>query len=304
MQAGPLLSLSPSFNSYSSTGKLAEIAARVVKELRQENINGCVYDSWEADHEDSAATQFEESTLKSNPHEESRPEVGDDDDPHGDEDGEFEFAFVCREQSSSPISADEIFYNGQIKPIYPLFDRDLLLGNDAPRNDVVSRDSKTAPTTTTTTTTRRRQPLRKLMFEEERESTASCSSSEADELDGLPPETFCVWTPKTSAEASPQRSCKKSNSTGSSKRWKFRRLLSRSNSEGKDMFVFLTPSKKTEKGGSGNVKVAGKSTPAKDAGDGVGAHKAHAHYVKNKEDDKKKSLLPLVGFLGKNLHPF
>lgn len=299
MQAGPLLSLSPSFNSYSSTGKLAEIAARVVNEFRHENVdNGCGFDPWGVDDENSAATQFQESTLKSNPHEKIRPE-GDD---RGDED-EFEFAFVCREPSLSPISADEIFYNGQIKPIYPLFNRDLLLGNDAPRNDVVSRDSKPTPTTTTTTTTRRRQPLRKLMFEEERESTASCSSSEADELDGLSPGTFCVWTPKTSAEASPERSCKKSNSTGSSKRWKFRQFLSRSNSEGKDVFVFLTPSKKAEKGSSGDNKVAGKITKAKEAGDSMGAHKASAHYVKNKEDDKK-TLLPLVGFLGKNLHPF
>jgi hypothetical protein len=301
MQAGALLSLSPSFNSYSSTGKLAEIAARVVNEFRQENVDngGCGFDHWGVDdHEDSAATQFEESSLKSNPHEQIRPEVDDHGDGDEDED-EFEFAFVCREPSLSPISADEIFYNGQIKPIYPLFNRDLLLGNDAPLNDVVSRDSKTAPTTT-----RRRQPLRKLMFEE-RESTASCSSSEADELDGLPPETFCVWTPKSSAETSPERSCKKSNSTGSSKRWKFRQLLSRSNSEGKDIFVFLTPSKKAEKGSSGDDKLAGKGTTAKEAGNGMGgAHKAHAHYVKNKEDDKKKSSLPLVGFLGKNFHPF
>ena len=41
---------------------------------------------------------------------------------------------------------------------------------------------------------------------------------------------------------------KKSSSTGSaSKRRRFRDLLRRSNSEGKDSFVFLTPSKREEK---------------------------------------------------------
>ncbi|XP_015882574.3 uncharacterized protein LOC107418395 [Ziziphus jujuba] len=336
MQAGPLLSLSPSFNSYSSTGKLAEIAARVVNEFRQENNGsngggGFVYDPWEND--ENLHTQFGDLSLNlnSNPHEENLPQQLDHYHDENDEDheGEFEFASVCRDLgSSSPISADELFYNGQIKPIYPLFNQDLLRNDDAPKNVVVnqpsSMDSKTpsSSTTKTTTTTRRRQPLRKLMIEEERESasTASCSSSESDELDGLSPESFCVWRPKTTAagvSTTPER-CKKSNSTGSSKRWKFRQLLSRSNSEGKDMFLFLSPSKKAEKGiSSGDKKVAGKVT-AKEVsvnGDGVGAHEAHQ--VKNravKEEDKKKSFLSygqdIVGFfsnvdgVSRNLNPF
>lgn len=317
MQAGPLLSLSPSFNSYSSTGKLAEIAARVVNEFRQENVdNGCcAFDPWET-HENSPATQFGKSAFESNPDEQRAAEHHEDED-----EDEFEFAFVCRDSSSSPISADDIFCNGQIRPVYPVFDRSLLQQNDVVLE--ASRDSKapTATTTPTPTPTRRRQPLRKLMFEEERDSMASCSSSEADELDGLPPETFCVWTPKAAAEASPRGSCKKSNSTGSSKRWKFRQLLRRSNSEGKDMFVFLTPTKKAPQKASsgGDVKVAGKGSALQGvsvAGDGAVAHEAHAHYVKSrassvgKEDEKKKSLLPLVGLfanvngLGKSLHPF
>ena len=58
-----------------------------------------------------------------------------------------------------------------------------------------------------------RLPLRKLLIEER--ETASCSSSEADELEGVPSGTYCVWTPKA-AESPPGR-CRKSNSTGSSK---------------------------------------------------------------------------------------
>nr|GMD86846.1 uncharacterized protein LOC109155132 isoform X1 [Ipomoea batatas] len=38
-------------------------------------------------------------------------------------------------------------------------------------------------------------PLRKL-FTEECETQSSCSSSEADELDGVPAETYCIWRPK------------------------------------------------------------------------------------------------------------
>ncbi|RVW53121.1 hypothetical protein CK203_080653 [Vitis vinifera] len=88
-----------------------------------------------------------------------------------------------------------------------------------------------------------RRPLRKLLIEER--GTDSCSSSEADELEGVPPGTYCVWTPKV-AESPPAR-CRKSNSTGSSKRWKFRDFLHRSNSDGKDTFVFLTPNSSVKK---------------------------------------------------------
>nr|GLL44636.1 uncharacterized protein LOC109150784 [Ipomoea trifida] len=38
-------------------------------------------------------------------------------------------------------------------------------------------------------------PLRKL-FTEECETQSSCSSSEADELDGVPVETYCIWRSK------------------------------------------------------------------------------------------------------------
>ncbi|GMI68399.1 hypothetical protein like AT3G27880 [Hibiscus trionum] len=77
-----------------------------------------------------------------------------------------------------------------------------------------------------------RIPLRKLFIGDE--DIQSSSSSEADELDGLPTDNYCVWKPKQSAESSPNR-CKKSKSTGSSssKRWRFiKDLLKRSNSDG------------------------------------------------------------------------
>ncbi|XVE54960.1 hypothetical protein DITRI_Ditri03aG0122900 [Diplodiscus trichospermus] len=211
MQGSPVLSLSsssPSFNNCSSAGRLAEIASRVVEEFRQEYSGGSqrdIYDEiW------------------------PQQQVMQDDD--------FEFPFVCREPETSVlISADEIFYNGQIRPIYPLFNTKLLYDHV----DATSFASKPRP---------RRLPLGKLMSEER--ETASSSSSEADDQDGVTPGTYCVWTPKggtSGSDIDDQEShgkCKKSNSTGSSKRWKLRDLLYRRNSDGKDTFDFLAPSKR------------------------------------------------------------
>ncbi|KAH0975520.1 hypothetical protein GBA52_017419 [Prunus armeniaca] len=222
---------------------------------------------------------------------------------------EFEFAFVGRDAHTSPISADEIFSNGQIRPVYPLFDQDLLKQH----NDVVSpenvngdadavnkKNSKAA-----TTPKQRRLPLRMLMIEEERE-TASCSSSEADDLENLPPGTYCVWAPPKT----------KSSSAGSSKRWKFRDLLYRSSSDGKETFVFLAPSSTKRADNKNNNKddVVSK----KRIGGGRGVSQNEERFVMRskaaEEGDKRRSFLPyrqdFVGFfsnvngLSRNLHPF
>ncbi|KAG6635205.1 uncharacterized protein LOC122280471 [Carya illinoinensis] len=240
MQGGSVVSLSPSFNSY-SPGKLAEIAARVVEELRHEADSDTNIFPWATENPPISSRVISNAEPPQRQQEEDMSNNnGEDEDGYEDEDDDFEFAFVCREPDSSPISADEIFYNGQIRPIYPIFDQSLLVN-----------DSRTS-TDSSNTSKLRRLPLRKLMTEErEREEArepASCSSSEADELDGIPAGSYCVWAPtKPPADVAPSSpsNCKKSNSTGSSKRWKFRDLLYRSNSDGKDTFVFLTQSKKT-----------------------------------------------------------
>ncbi|RZB55998.1 hypothetical protein D0Y65_045305 [Glycine soja] len=124
--------------------------------------------------------------------------------PHVDDD--FEFSFVPRHTDSSPVSADDIFYNGQIRPIYPLFHQNAVVH--------ASATTETAPHEPR----RRRLPLRTLMFEEEEErETVKIDSS--NELYGVAEGTYCVWTPP----------CKKV-----SKRWKIRDfLLPRSHSDGK-----------------------------------------------------------------------
>ncbi|KAA8542671.1 hypothetical protein F0562_023830 [Nyssa sinensis] len=279
MQSSPVLSLSPSFNSYSS-GKLAEIAARVVEEFRVESESQ-VDDLFGFISEEAASDRGQE-----------KPQVEEVNKNEDDEDDDFEFAFVCREPDSSPISADEIFYNGQIRPIFPIFKRDLLLGSDVENESSVSSKPPTPSSI--------RIPLRKLLIEEQ--DPSSCSSSEADELDEIAPGTYCVWTPKAAAEESPGR-CKKSNSTGSSKRWKFRDLMHRSNSDGKDTFVFLTPStanakkadEKVEKATAGASKVTVKSKSKGVAGgQRVSVSAAHEeHYVKNramKEGDPRREI--------------
>lgn len=173
---------SPSFSSYSSE-TLAEIAARVIEELRHS-----------ADDDEALFPPWEK---------EEPPQEKED----------FEFTFVSRDLAS-PVSADDIFLNGQIRPIYPIF--------GFPSNAAVS--GVPSPQR------QRRLPLRKLMFEEG--ETASCSSSTDDSVDlELEGEAaYCVWTPNSVG-----RERKKSNSTGSaSKRWNLRDLLLRSHSEGKN----------------------------------------------------------------------
>jgi len=132
-------------------------------------------------------------------------------------------------------------------------------------------------------------------------------SSEADDIDSLEPRTYCVWTPKNE-EGSPG-SCKKSNSTGSnSKIWKFKDFIHRSDSDGKDTFVFLMPNNKKsglhhqrlssdDQDGNHNKQGTEKRKEAKGAGGGLFQFQEH-YYVRSKESDKRRSYLPYSGFGG------
>lgn len=298
------ITFSPSFNSYSS-GTLADIAARVIEEFRAESvISNKDYDddgmfNFAPDQDQNESRFLTDNEMKQG--KDGNDDAADDD----DDDVDFEFAFVCRDPDSSPISADEIFYNGQIKPVFPLFDTSLLLDDGA---DVVAGSNKSKPPV--------RLSLRKL-FIEERDSP-SCSSSEADELDGASPGTYCVWRPKTTPEQESPGRCKKSHSTGnSSKRWKFKNLLHRSLSDGRDTLVFLTPSgskKRTEK-----VEKPAKVDENSNAGGvGHGVSVTEARKSMNranaKDGERRRSYLPyksdLVGLfanvngLSRNIHPF
>ncbi|XP_030553176.2 uncharacterized protein LOC115757189 [Rhodamnia argentea] len=235
---------------------------------------------------------------------------GADDDVGGGEDEEFEFTFACTNPDGSPVAADAVFENGKIRPFYPLFDRKLLFADD-------DCDGGSSPPL--------RSPLRKLFVGGlGSASTSSSSSEEGDELAGVPDGTYCVWRGKTGEEASAE-GCRKSNSTGFSKLWRFKELARRSSSDGKDAFVFLNPKRRgkeegekeggkaatTSKGGKkGQTAATAATTTTTTAGE---AHEKH--YVKTRaqrEGEKRKSYLPYkqVGFftnvngLSRNVHPF
>ncbi|KAI4314328.1 hypothetical protein L6164_027248 [Bauhinia variegata] len=225
-----------------------------------------------------------------------------------EEEEEEEFSFIVTNPDGSPISAEEVFDNGQIRPMFPLFNRDLLL-----IDGVHDGSSDLQP------------PVRKYFVQQPGLSSSSSSSSESEEE---PEGPCCEWSGKAVAANSSER-CKKSNSTGFSKIWRFRDLVRRSSSDGKDAFVFLNaPASnnssseaekwkvKPEKDNSGEAKsvgvrkvkapsgVKGKTTPSAQ----------EKHYVSNrakKESDKRRSYLPYrVGFfanvngMSRNVHPF
>lgn len=269
----------------------------------QEDLSACpTFSSYSSDRlADIAARVTDEYLTRENLS--VLPE--DDDDDDGEDD--FEFSLVRDTDDDS-----EVFYDGQTPPIFPVFNR-RLSGNDG--------DTDAKPYSSDAVQTEIRIPLRSLFNQdrEECEHPSSSSSSEADELERIPPGTYCVWRPKK-VESSPSWCKKKSNSTGSgSKRWKLLDLLRRSNSDGKDSYVFLTPrhngettkidktqrpkpkAKQTSAAASASAQVVKAEEKSKAKAASPSAHEAF--YVRNraiKQGDKRKSYLPyrqdLVGF--------
>lgn len=213
-----------------------------------------------------------------------------DEEFRGEDDDDFSFACIAPDES--PISADDVFQNGQIKPIYPWFDRSILFAGD----------SVDLP---------HRPPVKNVFIEPPPPQAAANGDLES---------SHCEWSGKA-VEASPEI-CKKSNSTGFSKLWRFRDLLNRSNSDGRDAFVFLngsatSPEKKSAAGDAkSNGGVGAKVKGKKNKTASLSPHELH--YVRNRavrEEDRRRSYLPyrpeLVGFftnvrggLSRNVHPY
>ncbi|KAF1861602.1 hypothetical protein Lal_00025985 [Lupinus albus] len=207
-----------------------------------------------------------------------------------EEEEEEEFTFMFTSPDGSPISADDVFENGQIRPVFPVFDQNILFtdGNDGASGI--------------------RSPIKKVFvhkIDNSPLSTAAESSKSGPELPTTA-DSYCEWTPKSAV---------KSNSTGFSKLWRFKEHMLRSNSDGKDTFVLIQPAAaKAEKARSGEVrnvvvkKVKGKTTSSS-------AHeKNYVMYRAKKENEKHKSYLPykqdLFGFFAnangftRNVHPY
>ncbi|CAA6661199.1 unnamed protein product [Spirodela intermedia] len=125
-----------------------------------------------------------------------RPE-GDEEDEAGGED--FEFPAISG-------NSDEIFSNGQIRPIYPLFTR-------VPRFDgcgFQNRGATDAGAADEAVKKPVRRPLRWLMMEDGCTLPPTSSSERDAPLDDIPVDSYCLWTPDThrkgpSAEYSSKR---------------------------------------------------------------------------------------------------
>lgn len=280
-----ILAIAPSFSSYTSND-FAEIAAKVIREISIEEE-----EDDEKEHPAAAALD-----PPSSEHSSVEDETGAEDDV----DGDFEFTFVCQDPDVFPISADDVFSNGQIRPVFPTFNRDIVVEeSNGGKTDNPSHSI--------------RVPLRNLLIEGG--STTPAPSSERDAVERIPSGSYCIWKPKSSpAPETPDR-CRKSNSTGSSKRWRIRDLLHRSSSDGKETLVFLSTAA-IKRDAKGEI-LKGRINPSLSNGKGKTVSAHELHYVRKRamaEEDRRRSYLPyrqdLVGFfanvngLSKSFHPY
>ncbi|CAN6483700.1 unnamed protein product [Victoria cruziana] len=225
-----------------------------------------------------------------------------------EDDDDFEFGgLVTSADDFDAISADELFANGRIRPLFEVFQSwpagSVLVPSSASQSEPSSSTSACSSSSSSST----RLPLKALFLEDR-------ALPRADELAGIPEGTYCVWSPKK-----PQpETCKKSNSTSnSSRRWRLRDILHRSNSDGKDMFVFLAPPPKKNKDqrppesrnrrtpASPERTDGAKNTADRKTGKKKNGFPVGVRYVKSREGERRRSYLPyrqdLVGLFG-NLH--
>lgn len=206
---------------------------------------------------------------------------------------EFEFPSVIRDSTVA------VHY-----PIYPVFGRPHISSPASPELDTPVR-----------------LPLRKLLVQERNSSIGSTSSSsstaEMIDMEGVPAESYCLWTPG-SAPQSPAR-CHKSGSTGSLVKWKkiSDLVLGRSQSDGKEKFVFLSAKGNTKQEKKEKEKKKGKGGKVTTEVDTITAHRifyGNKSGVGNGVAGRRKSFLPykqdLVGLfasvngISRSHHPF
>ncbi|XP_047314323.1 uncharacterized protein LOC124918154 [Impatiens glandulifera] len=268
MQTGTPISRSPTFNSYS--GSLADIAARVVEELISESDQSGIGFVFDFDYDQETINRNE---MNRHVEETNNLKEGDDDD-----DDDFEFI-----TDLSPNSPDGSLNNDQIRPTYPVFSRNWSFGGI---QDVATKPTVPRPS---------RLSLRNLMKQDR--DPPSCS----DDLDGIPEEMYCVWKSKTaeeSEEAALSSKSKKSFSSigSSSKRWKFRNFLQRSNSDVNDTLVRLP--RHTSKDSTKSSKISDDKGRIESFKSADGDTKVQ--YTKSK-GDRRRSVIPyrqdLVRFL-------
>ncbi|KAK1415732.1 hypothetical protein QVD17_31517 [Tagetes erecta] len=218
-----------------------------------------------------------------------------------DDDDDFTFMLIGDDEPSTGV--DKVFENDQIRPVFPLFDQKLLLEGEF---DVEEIDRLQI-----------HPPVDRIFIQ-----------SEHDEKHDVTIGPYCDWSKQYSATATAELS-KKSNSTGFSKLWRLKEKVGRSNSDGRDAFVFLKHHpKKMETTTSSSSSSTGDEKFVKVSVSGVVKQKtkvkkatvsAHEVYLKSRgghtEEERRRSYLPyrpeLMGFftnvhggLTKNVHPY
>ncbi|XP_062232655.1 uncharacterized protein LOC133929916 [Phragmites australis] len=196
-------------------------------------------------------------------------------------DDDFTFAVVLPPHLAA---GGGVLPRGRMSPLYPVFGR--------PRSPPRPPEPETATV---------RVPLGRLLLVDREPSPAQ---PPANDLASVPAEVYCPWSPGWSAAAavSPVR-CRKSGSTGSVLRWR-PRLVGRSQSDGKEKFVFL------------NTSASGSERQGR-TGDGAGGGHAWSYYAKGGgggNGARRRSFLPykqdLIGLFAnaavfrRSYHPF
>ncbi|XP_026416288.1 uncharacterized protein LOC113311697 [Papaver somniferum] len=252
----------PSFSSYSSSIRFVEIAAKVIKAEEEEECTSHPHDN----EQEFGFQTFSDDKTKQTPIREEENDHGNDkeDKPEKttngeendgeDEDDDFEFAFVnCSDDNASlPITADEIFCNGIIKPIFPIFNQDIAKFESVEEEEVLLKEDKHKDTNdnATATTSHKirkvsscpRLPLGRLFLKEYSSSTSSSTSSSSEtDLDSA---SYCIWKPKTFTTSPDHTYCpnKKSKSVGNSNKprgFRLKDLIRRSNSDISKTYVYL-----------------------------------------------------------------
>lgn len=234
---------------------------------------------------------------------------------HDENDNDDDFTFMLIGEDDLPIYSDNVTEDGQIRQVFPLFDQKLLL-NDNGEYDV--EEIHQLPI---------HPPVDKIFIESPRGFPVQENKQNDDSDSATGP--YCEWS-KESVTIISELS-KKSNSTGFSKLWRLREKVNRSNSDGRDAFVFLkntdrttvtasvTPSSSSSSSSSSVKSVNGdgkvKVVKAKKA-----TVSAHEVYLRSKngghtEEERRKTYLPyrpeLMGLftnvhsgLSKNVHPY
>ncbi|KAJ1412072.1 hypothetical protein SESBI_20713 [Sesbania bispinosa] len=182
-----------------------------------------------------------------------------------------QFSFACTDHQGTLIFADEIFDNGQIRPIIPIFDQFIL--------STTTHNDATSPL----------QPPLKKIFVEQHNNFHLELSSISKESHNEPLQNTIMMEVEASNEW-----CKKSNSTGFSKLWRFRQDLKlRSNSDSKDAFIFLNPSVPVRSNEVKEENIIVKNGKGKKHKKVLSAlEKLYVMNRKRKESNKRRSFLP------------